>query len=335
MTRQSIRLNVKTVFWNGNEKRFRALWRLLGMASLTGIILLTLLMLMGILFSVSNSTLELEPFDLNQIPFNIQFIATFISAGSVLVGILLSCKIIDHRRFADLGFHLNQNWWIDFGFGLLLGAVLMAAIFLVELTAGWITINGIFVTNTETSFLFSLLQNLILFLFVGVYEETITRGYLLLNLAEGLHLPHLSAKQTILLAWFFSSLVFGSLHAGNPHASIISTLNLVLAGLFLGLGYVLTGELAISIGLHITWNFFQGNVFGFPVSGTTPAATVVAVQQGGQEFLTGGRFGPEAGLIGIAAILLGSLLIYIWVRRKTGKASLQERLTIYPKVASS
>ncbi len=87
-----------------------------------------------------------------------------------------------------------------------------------------------------------------------------------------------------MLAWFASSIALGVLHVFNPNASLISTLYLVLAGLFLGLGLVMTGSLAIPIGLHITWNFFQGNVFGFPVSGNDyPGATIFSIEQGGPD----------------------------------------------------
>lgn len=335
MNRQLTQINIRTLFWNRKEKRLRSFWRLISMAALTGCLFLALLILMGILLSVSNFSIELDNLSPEQIPFELQLIGILVTAVSIFGSVLLSVKIIDRRRFVDLGFHLDQNWWVDFGFGLLLGASLMTAIFLIELAAGWITISGTIVQrNPEAPFGVSLLQSLILFLCVGIYEETFARGYLLINLAEGLRLPPLSAKLALIFSWFLSSLAFGVFHAGNPHADLVSTLNLVLAGLFLGLGYVLTGELAIPIGLHITWNFFQGNIYGFPVSGTTPAATVIAIQQGGRDFLTGGKFGPEAGLVGVAAILLGSLLIYAWVRWRTGKASLQEHLAIYPEAAS-
>src|SRR5690606_35671898 len=54
-----------------------------------------------------------------------------------LVVILLAgwwvARVVDRRPFADYGFHLSRRWWVDFGFGLLLGAMLMALIFVIEL----------------------------------------------------------------------------------------------------------------------------------------------------------------------------------------------------------
>ena len=102
----------------------------------------------------------------------------------------------------------------------------------------------------------------------------------------------------------------------------------MIAGIFLALGYILTGQLGLSIGLHITWNFFQTAVFGFPVSGMKAhPATFIAVQQGGSDWITGGAFGPEGGLIGLAAIVLGMMLIAIWIRWQTGELKLATQIT--------
>nr|MBA2443678.1 CPBP family intramembrane metalloprotease [Rubrobacter sp.] len=150
-------------------------------------------------------------------------------------------------------------------------------------------------------------------------------------IAEGLNYPALGPKGAIVAAWIISSAFFGALHAVNPNATLISTTNIALAGIMLGAGYVLTGQLAIPIGLHITWNFFQGNVFGFPVSGIeTIGATFVETEQSGPALWTGGAFGPEAGLIGISAMLLGILLTLLWIRARTGKLGLHTPLSERP-----
>lgn len=256
-------------------------------------------------------------------------ISAFITLVSMAASYLIASRFLDRRPIADFGFHLSKKWWKHFGFGLLLGAFLMGFIFLLELAAGWLTVSGFMTSATAGSFLGNILLALTLFIFVGIYEEMLTRGYQLRNLAEGFHFSRISPGGALVIGYILSSVIFGLLHAGNPNASIISTLNLFLAGLFLGLGYVLTGELALSIGLHIAWNFFEGNVFGFPVSGTNAGATLIAIHQQGSELWTGGSFGPEAGVVGIIALVVGSCLILWWVRMTTGKVDLAKRLADY------
>jgi len=65
-------------------------------------------------------------------------------------------------------------------------------------------------------------------------------------------------------------------------------------------------------------------VFGFPVSGLTVAGTVLATEQSGPTVLTGGDFGPEGGLIALLAVVLGTTLLWLWVRREYGQVALQE-----------
>jgi len=92
----------------------------------------------------------------------------------------------------------------------------------------------------------------------------------------------------------------------------------------------LTGSLAIPIGIHITWNFFQGYVFGFPVSGGRDfSTTFIAIQQGGPTVWAGGDFGPEGGLIGLLAMMLGILLVIAWVRFR------YRRLRLFTAIAES
>jgi membrane protease YdiL (CAAX protease family) len=310
-------------FWNPTEHRLRALWRLILQASF----LLASIGIPGVIFSLAFRFARGNQGQIDS--FLISPIATLLG---ITFSMWLAGRLLDRRPFVDYGFHFNRWWWRDFIFGLVLGAGLMLLIFLVELSAGWVTISGTFFSGMEgISFIPGICISLVLFLCVGFSEEMWTRGYLLRNLAEGFNLKFIGPRSALLLAYLVSSSFFGLLHASNPNATALSTFLLGFAGLFLGLGFLLTGELAIPIGIHITWNFFEGNVFGFAVSGTTPPGVFMQINQTGPTLWTGGAFGPEAGLIGLAALILGSLAIYLWVKVNHKTAPLQTRLAQYLK----
>ncbi|RLC63311.1 MAG: CPBP family intramembrane metalloprotease [Chloroflexi bacterium] len=342
---------IKAVFWNAEQRRVRALWRLIGQIILLMTIALPLETVVG--FVAFGALLAHEGIGPDQLAdphvmdtLSPERVQEFINRSPALMmlsvlalmvafplSVWLAGRFLDRRPFADFGFHLNKNWWGDFGFGLLQGALLMVLIFVIELAAGWVTIRGTFVTrNPDTTFATAMLPPLLTFLAVGFYEELFSRGYQLQNMAEGLNWRAIGPRWAIALATLLSSAVFGILHAGNPNASFVSTVNLFLAGIHLALGFLLTGELAIPIGLHITWNFFQGNVFGFPVSGADyRSATFIAIEQSGPAVWTGGAFGPEAGLVGLGAMAVGGLLTVLWVRWRYGRVELHTTLAEPPE----
>lgn len=231
-------------------------------------------------------------------------------------------RFVDRRPFDDYGFHFSAAWWLDFCFGLLLGAALMALVFLIEWQAGWVTVVGLWRSNPPWLFFgLAFLAPLVLHLVVSIAEELLTRGNQILNITEGM--SPLGYLPAVMIAWLLSSLIFGLLHIFNPYATWVSTANLTLMGFMFGLGYVLTGELALPIGLHLTWNLVQGNVYGFAVSGKMHFETsVVAIQEHGPELWTGGAFGPEAGLLGILATVVGMISIIGWVKWRYGDLSL-------------
>jgi len=261
-------------------------------------------------------------------------ISNLASLAAVFLTAWLAGRLFDRRLFRDFGFRLSGWWFLDLLFGIALGVLLMTAIFLAQLTLGWVEVTGTFETangSAKMPFALAVLVPLAAFVCVGMAEETMYRGYELRNAAEGLA-GIFEPRGAVLAAWACTSLFFGTLHSFNPNAGVLSTINIALAGVLLGIGYVLTGELAIPIGLHITWNFFQGNVFGFPVSGLGPVGvTVISIEQGGPTLLTGGAFGPEAGLLVTAAILAGSLLTALWVRIRRGSVAIHAPLAQGPE----
>lgn len=321
------------LFRNDVEGRPRAFWRLLFQFTLDIIGMVLLGFLTVVAFGLfGGATLGEEAFESPAAASPTFTAATgVVSLVAAVASVWLAGRFFDRRPFSGFGLRLNREWWLDFGLGLFLGALLMTGIFLVELAAGWVTVVGTFEAVDGGPFFPAILAPVVFFLCVGVYEELVSRGYQLTNMAEGLNFPGLGPKGAVILAWMISSSLFGLLHLANPSASFVSTVNIAFTGLLLGIGYVLTGRLAIPIGFHITWNFFQGNVFGFPVSGIEPVgATFFSIEQSGPLLLTGGAFGPEAGLLDIAATIVGSLLIWLWVRTRSGKAAIQTSIAESP-----
>ncbi len=319
------------LFWNFDEHRLRALWRILIQGGLFLLFTAILTLLLGIATSLNApqsgaGTSVIAFLTGSQLGLTLTGIFTL---ASMLLTYLIASRLLDRRPLAEFGFHFNRKWWQLFVFGLFLGAFLMCFIFLIELACGWVTVSGWLTASNPWGFFLNICLALIFFICVGFYEEMLARGYQLRNLAEGFNWPWFKPKTAVLIGYVLSSIIFGFLHADNPNASAVSTINLFAAGLFLGLGYILTGELALSIGLHITWNFFEGNVFGFPVSGTFAGSSILLIQQKGPVAWTGGPFGPEAGIIGIITLALGSLLIFLGVMWITHRSGLESRLAIY------
>jgi CAAX protease family protein len=315
-------------FFEEGTGRFRALWRLVfqyGIYKVAVPLIANLLVIGWLLLrsGVDGASGGLDASMLAGSPV-LPLISSVAGLAGAVLSVWLAVRFLDRRPFRDLGFRLNRGWWLDLAFGMALGAVLMTVIFLVESALGWISVAGAFETpGTGAPFALAILLPVVAFVCVGISEETAFRGYQLRNAAEGLNYPVFGPRGAVLLAWALSSILFGALHAGNPNATPLSTFNIVLAGLMLGFGYVLSGQLAIPIGLHITWNFFQNAVYGLPVSGFgTFWASFLSTQQSGPDLWTGGSFGPEGGLLGPAAMFLGVLLTALWVRLHTGKLSL-------------
>lgn len=335
---------IASIFWNGDERRVRALWRLVLQAVLLVLgarVFQSLAVLVTGVVALGTGAIALEHVSLRAAEVMLFEFAESIAhlprdvimAGAIVAATWLAGRFLDKRRFADFGFNFNKDWWLDLGFGLFLGAFLMAVIFVIELAAGWVTITRTLATCTPDGvFGLEILAPAAGFILVGIYEELLSRGYHLTNIAEGFNRKRIGPRWSIAIAMGLSSILFGLGHISNPDATLLSTFNLVLGGLALALGYVLTGELAIPIGFHIAWNFFEGNVFGFPVSGLDAnLTTFIAIKQGGPLIWTGGGFGPEAGMLYLVVLALGCLLTVLWVRWRRGQVRLVAAIAEAPE----
>jgi len=330
-------------FYNKDEGRLRAFWRIalnfilffIGTnitGAAAGIAGVSISMALGWLPMEALSNPDTMTDTVMNLLLSSPLVFFFSSAGSLLVIVVLtvlSARWIDRRRLTDYGLKISLTWWRDLAFGLLLGAGLISGIFLFERQAGWLQITGYMQSPENLSFVPAFLMMLLSFLAVGIYEELLVRGYQLRNIAEGLHTGKVSKVTALIISYILTSAWFSLLHIFNPNTSLASFINLIASGFFLGLGMVLTGRLALPIGLHITWNFFQGTIFGFPVSGLNTETSLVAIENTGPTLWTGGNFGPEAGLIGLAAMLLGMGAILLYVKLSDGSLSPASHLSEY------
>lgn len=311
---------LRAPFWNASERRLRALWRLVGCGAVTAGL--------GLATRPLARALAFEP-PFTSFAFGLRgLLAALVTAA----GVWLAARLFERRAFGDFGLRPSRAFWADFGFGLCLGAFLMTLAFAVEYAAGWVRVTGVLQDDPSgLPFAVAFLAPLLLFAGVGFYEELAARGYLLRVLSEGLHFRRPGPRAALLASVLLTSTLFAWGHRSNPNVTLLSLVNIGVAGAFLALPYLLTGRLALSIGLHITWNLFQGPVYGFPVSGTTArGAQVLVIEQGGPEAWTGGTFGVEGGLLCLLLILLGSALIVGWVRWREGRVGWCVALALPP-----
>ncbi len=289
------------IFLSADERRLRAGWRLLLHAALLLAIMLILLIALRFWVRLPSSDL-------------------LVSLIAITLATWIARRFLDRRSFPSLGFRFNRHTLSDFGLGIALPCLMMGFIYFCEWAFGWLRFEAWAwnVVSWEEVY-YNLISSLAAFIAVGYYEELLSRGYHLQNLKDGLNLHW---------AVFLSSSVFAVLHLGNPHAGWLSTLGILAAGYFLAYGWIRTGQLWLPISLHIGWNFFEGTIFGFPVSGLN-TFRLIHHSISGPTMITGGDFGPEAGLILLPALLIGALLIRLYTRRRN-QPSTHENLPSAP-----
>ena len=212
--------------------------------------------------------------------------------GGTLFTVWLFQKYINREPFSSIGIEFN-GYQDDLIFGLLIGFGLIVMGFSMLIIFKFVSVSSL-----QFSFIDQLFY-LFLFAFVSLNEEIAIRGYILQNL---------SSSFNKYLALALSSVVFMIMHLGNPNMSIIPLLNLFLAGLFLGIYCIHRKNLWFPIGAHFTWNYFQGPVFGFEVSGNE-VNSIFIQNIDGSDLITGGQFGFEGSII--LTVFMITCIIYL------------------------
>lgn len=221
-----------------------------------------------------------------------------------LIAVILTVFIFlkkEKKKWKDVGLTSLRSQGNNLLFGLALGAGSIILITVILIAAKQITLVPVDITGrllTDIGLFF------ITFIMVALNEELFFRGYIISALKQTKSYP---------IIYFFSSLIFGMEHLGNPNVHKVGIINVILIGALFAYMVIQTKTLWMSIGYHFTWNFIQGNIIGFNVSGTQAKAFFHV--NSSDTIWTGGSWGIEASIFTTVVILIGFFITQFYVSR--------------------
>lgn len=178
---------------------------------------------------------------------------------------------------------------------ILLAVVLYAVGFGISLLAGAIEVADV-ALNLSTLFI-----SLGFCLLVAITEELALRGFVLERMLQG--------GVNKFWALFLSAALFSLIHIGNPNFDFLSFINLLLAGILLGSSYIYTRNLSFPIALHWFWNWIQGPVLGYEVSGNKFCDGLLTLHLPEANLINGGAFGFEGSILCTVLMIAGTGVI--------------------------
>ena len=228
----------------------------------------------------------------------------FVPLSNLLAAVIASAicaRLLERRSLASIGFKLHKGFLRDFAVGSLMGAASLAIAVGFSAAAGAVTFKV--QTRTLGPLVSGFLVTFVFFVIAGAMEELVFRGFPFQALAH---------NQSGTTAVIVTALLFGLAHVTNPGASVLSSINTFLAGLWLGAACLLTRSLWLATALHWSWNFAMVFIFGLPVSGLNELSRLswLGGVVGEPAWISGGDYGPEAGVAATLALLLSTLAIW-------------------------
>ena len=216
------------------------------------------------------------------------------------------CQLLRRKPLAELLGKFNTRWLKEFGLGGLIGSSLMLVPAFILWIFSWVHWQW-----NPTGFS-AFLSTVLLFAGVALAEELLFRGFTFQRLIAGLgQLP----AQLIMAGYFLLT------HLNNPgmtsDGKILASINIFIASLVFGLAFIRTKSLAMPLGLHFMANLIQGGVLGFGVSGADQSGLLKPIFSEVPAWLTGGQFGLEASIFGLACVVIIFVLFQRWDSSKT------------------
>ena len=258
----------------------------------------------ALLLSISgNADIALDKIAAADSAFSIAILVSFNFITAFLL-VFFFRKFIDRKTIYSLGWNLSDNK-IHALAGFFTGTACVGISTLSLAAMGNLSFTGWLVDIPDLFF------SLGVMVLVAVAEEFMFRGYILANLVESVN------KYAAL---FISAVLFMLAHATNPGVSWLALVNIFLAGLILGVNYIYTGNLWYAIFFHFMWNYLQGPILGYKVSGLS-FQSLIQQEMNGSELVTGGSFGLEGSIIATVFLILFTILLAIVYERKSKTAA--------------
>jgi len=303
-------------FFIGADGRIRPIWRaiLYATAGLVALIAATILVLLFVEAFAPGAIQGLGSAKAMMARPMI-FVAVYATSNVALLLLAwLFLTVFDRRSFRVLGIWFFAGWGREVVAGVGLGVAVLVVCVGFSVTFRAVVFQGM--ADLSSASLLGLAKTALLLFFAAANEEFLFRGYAFQRLVDSL-----GALWTVLI----TSALFGIAHLFNPSPTPLSTANTVLAGVLLSLAYLKTRALWLPIGLHWAWNFTMGPVLGLPVSGLNVTPTLFRAESTGPQWLGGGAYGPEGGVL-MTAVCVVAILWLSRTRKIAPSPAMQEVL---------
>jgi membrane protease YdiL (CAAX protease family) len=218
--------------------------------------------------------------------------AAALIAGSFLI------RRLDGRSPAALGIGVSRRTVGLSGLGLLIGMTGLALAAGVLLAAGTLAYQPD--TGTAALWVGTVAAQAVAFGIAALAEEAIFRGYPFQVLVRA---------AGPLIAIVVSSFGFAWVHGRNPGVGPLALVNIFLAGVVFGLGYLRTLSLWFVTALHLGWNWTMASLLDLPVSGWEFDTPLYEPTVDEPAWFSGGEFGPEGGLVGTLGFALALIAV--------------------------
>jgi len=155
----------------------------------------------------------------------------------------------------------------------------------------------------------------VFFVFVGLFEEFLFRGYTQYTLADSIGFW----PAAIVL-----SCSFGAVHLGNPGEGWVGAAGVVAIGLIFAFALRRTGNLWLCVGWHASFDFGETFLYSVPNSGLVFQGHLSNASLHGAKWLTGGTVGPEGSVFSFLTMGILAVAIHLlFPAKKTEPAQTQ------------